>query len=201
MPITKVVEGVMTKMSITTAEEKAQRRLEASKACESVGAFGGKAFIRRSNLDTMSMDDLYSNLKVYEPEVKGMSSLNSNTQNMAFVSSSNNNTSSTNGAVNTAQAVNTAHGVSIVSTQVNSAYSTDIDNLSDSDRADEGPNYALNAFSSLSSDSKPVVENCKAKSSEEDPKVVRKNDDALITEEWVLDHEKDDLSEPKIEEK
>nr|GFB05218.1 hypothetical protein [Tanacetum cinerariifolium] len=50
---------------------------------------------------------------------------------MDFVSSSNNNNSSTNGAVNTAQAVNTAHGVSTTSTQVNAAYSTNIDNLSD----------------------------------------------------------------------
>ncbi|GJV17710.1 reverse transcriptase domain-containing protein [Tanacetum coccineum] len=44
---------------------------------------------------------------------------------MAFVSSSNNNTSSTN------EAVNTAHGVSTVSTQVNTGYSTNIDNFSD----------------------------------------------------------------------
>nr|GEW15318.1 hypothetical protein [Tanacetum cinerariifolium] len=50
---------------------------------------------------------------------------------MAFVSSSNNNTSSTNGAVNTAQAVNTANGVSTASTQVNVAYSVNIDNLID----------------------------------------------------------------------
>ncbi|GJY80168.1 reverse transcriptase domain-containing protein [Tanacetum coccineum] len=50
---------------------------------------------------------------------------------MAFVSSSNNNTSSTNGAVNTAQAVNTTHGVSTASTQVNVVNSTNIDNLSD----------------------------------------------------------------------
>ncbi|GJT72997.1 ribonuclease H-like domain-containing protein [Tanacetum coccineum] len=35
----------------------------------------------------------------------------------------------------------------------------------------------------------PVVENCKAMSSEEEPKVVRKNDDALIIEEWVSDDE------------
>ncbi|GJX31321.1 hypothetical protein Tco_0241176 [Tanacetum coccineum] len=63
----------------------------------------------KADLDTISMDDLYNSLKVYEPEVKGMSSLSSSTQIMAFVSSSNNNTSSTNGAVNTAQAVNTAH--------------------------------------------------------------------------------------------
>ncbi|GJZ42236.1 putative ribonuclease H-like domain-containing protein [Tanacetum coccineum] len=44
---------------------------------------------------------------------------------MAFVSSSNNNTSSTN------EAVNTDHGVSTASTQVNASYSTNIDNLSD----------------------------------------------------------------------
>ncbi|GJX53152.1 hypothetical protein Tco_0281521 [Tanacetum coccineum] len=77
------------------------------------------------DLETMSMDDLYNNLKVYEPEVKGMSSSSSSTQNKAFMSSSNNNTSNTN------EVVNTAHGVSIASTQVNVVNSTNIDNLSD----------------------------------------------------------------------
>ncbi|GKA93384.1 hypothetical protein Tco_0815370 [Tanacetum coccineum] len=38
----------------------------------------------KADLDTMSMDDLYNNLKVYEPEVKRMSSSSSSTQNMAF---------------------------------------------------------------------------------------------------------------------
>ncbi|GKC23627.1 ribonuclease H-like domain-containing protein [Tanacetum coccineum] len=79
----------------------------------------------KSDLDTMSMDDLYNNLKVYELEVKGMSSSSLSTQNMAFVSSSNNNTNSTN------EAVNIAHGVSTASTQVNATNSTNIDNLSD----------------------------------------------------------------------
>ncbi|GJR39902.1 putative ribonuclease H-like domain-containing protein [Tanacetum coccineum] len=79
----------------------------------------------KAELETMSMDDLYNNLKVYEPEVKGMSSSSLSTQNMAFVSSSNNNTSSSN------EAVNAAHGVTTASTQVNTAYSTNIDNLSD----------------------------------------------------------------------
>ncbi|GKC95118.1 hypothetical protein Tco_1160560, partial [Tanacetum coccineum] len=37
----------------------------------------------KADLDTMSMDDFYNNLKVYEPEVKGMSSSSSSTQNMA----------------------------------------------------------------------------------------------------------------------
>ncbi|GKE26712.1 hypothetical protein Tco_1442096, partial [Tanacetum coccineum] len=48
---------------------------------------------------------------------------------------------------------------------------------------------------------KSVVENCKAKSSEEEPKVVRKNDGALIIEEWVSDDEEEDVSQPKIEKK
>nr|GEU97499.1 putative ribonuclease H-like domain-containing protein [Tanacetum cinerariifolium] len=48
---------------------------------------------------------------------------------------------------------------------------------------------------------KHVAENSKAKSSEEVPKVVRNNDDALIIKEYVSDNEKDDVSQPKIEKK
>ncbi|GJW14020.1 hypothetical protein Tco_0018153 [Tanacetum coccineum] len=79
----------------------------------------------KAELETMSMDDLYNNLKVYKPEVKEVSSSSSSTQNMAFVSSSNNNTCSPN------ETVNAAHGVTTASTQVNTAYSINIDNLSD----------------------------------------------------------------------
>ncbi|GJX03328.1 putative ribonuclease H-like domain-containing protein [Tanacetum coccineum] len=200
LPKTTTVEGVLLEMPITTAEEKAQRRLEvkarstlmmgipneyqlkfnsikdAKKLLEAVETRFGrneatkktqrnllkqqyenftalrsemldqtfdwiqKLLLRslspewnthavvwrnKADLDTMSMDDLYNNLKVYEPEVKGMSSSSSSTQNMAFVSYSNNNTSST------TEAVNTAHRVSTASTQVNAAKSTNIDNLSD----------------------------------------------------------------------
>nr|GFA00675.1 hypothetical protein [Tanacetum cinerariifolium] len=52
----------------------------------------------RSDLDTMSLDDLYNHLKVYEPEVQKKSE--SNSQNMAFISSAKN--SSGNGEVNIA---------------------------------------------------------------------------------------------------
>ncbi|GJT85615.1 retrovirus-related pol polyprotein from transposon TNT 1-94 [Tanacetum coccineum] len=348
---------------------------------------------------TMSMDDLYNNLKVYELEVKGISSSSSSTQNMAFVSSSNNNTSSTN------EGVNTAHGVSLLAlNQPNSPQlvhedlqQIHLDDMEEmylkmnkwhvtmarqrghfareckaprnqdnknkkssrrsmpvetstskalvscdglggydwSDQAEEGPNYALMAFSSSSSDSEvsnesicsksclktieslksqndqllkdlkkselmvlgyktglksveeklevykanesiysqdikglkfeihigeitirelrkkleivqkekdgiqlnvdkfehaskipppyignfmpptpdlsftgldefvnePVVENCKAMSSEEEPKIVKKNDDAPIIEEWVSDDEEEDVSQPKTEKK
>ncbi|GKF35081.1 ribonuclease H-like domain-containing protein, partial [Tanacetum coccineum] len=77
----------------------------------------------KPEIDTLSLDDLYNNLKIYEPEVKGTSSLSTNTQNVAFVSS--NNTNSTNGAVNTAL------GATTVNTQATAVNSTIIDNLSD----------------------------------------------------------------------
>ncbi|GJZ47536.1 putative ribonuclease H-like domain-containing protein [Tanacetum coccineum] len=47
----------------------------------------------------------------------------------------------------------------------------------------------------------PVVENSKAMSSEEEPKVVRKNDDAPIIEEWVSDSEEENVSQTKTEKK
>ncbi|GJX55132.1 putative ribonuclease H-like domain-containing protein [Tanacetum coccineum] len=40
-------------------------------------------------LDTLSMDDLYNNLKIYKTKVKGSSSSNQNLQNVAFVSFNN----------------------------------------------------------------------------------------------------------------
>ncbi|GJW49064.1 putative ribonuclease H-like domain-containing protein [Tanacetum coccineum] len=449
LPKTQVVEGVTTVMPITSAEDKAQRRLEDAKLLlEAVEKrFGGNAATKKTQrirlkqqyenfnapssemldqtfdrlqklvsqlelldekisqedvnqkllrslspewnthavvwrnkaeLETMSMDDLYNNLQVYKPEVKGMSSSSSSIQNMAFVSSSNNNTSSSN------EAVNAAHRVTTACTQVNTSYSINIDNLSNavicsfhsfaltvndnetsgfdmskvecynchkrehfvreckaprnqdnknkessrrsvpSDQAEEGPNYALMAYSSSSSDSEvsndsncsksclesveeklefykknesiyvekinglkwdiqveeitirelrkkldivqkekdsiqfnvdkfesasksldkliecQIVDNCKKglgynavpppltgnftpptpdlsftgldefvnkpvvenkKSSEEEPKVVRKNNDALIIEEWVSDSEEENVSQTKTEKK
>ncbi|GJT93390.1 hypothetical protein Tco_1082235 [Tanacetum coccineum] len=75
----------------------------------------------KSDLDTLSMDDLYNNLKVYEAEIKGQSSLNSNSQNVAFVSSKN--TSSTN------EEVNTAHEISTASSQGQASSSTYADDV------------------------------------------------------------------------
>ncbi|GJS03433.1 ribonuclease H-like domain-containing protein [Tanacetum coccineum] len=76
----------------------------------------------KSDLDTLSMDDLYNNLKVYESEIKGQSSSSSNSQNVAFVSLEN--TSSTNEAVNTAHEVSTASSQGQASS---STYADDID--------------------------------------------------------------------------
>ncbi|GJS52120.1 ribonuclease H-like domain-containing protein [Tanacetum coccineum] len=65
------------------------------------------------------MDDLYNNLKVYESEIKGKSSLSSNSQNVAFVSSDN--SSSTN------ETVNTAHSVSVASSKDQASTASYID--------------------------------------------------------------------------
>ncbi|GJR75716.1 ribonuclease H-like domain-containing protein [Tanacetum coccineum] len=46
---------------------------------------------------------------------------------------------------------------------------------------------------------KPEVEN--RKSDEEVSEIVRKNDDALIIEEWVLDSEEENVSQPETEKK
>ncbi|GJV47412.1 hypothetical protein Tco_1437624 [Tanacetum coccineum] len=74
----------------------------------------------KPEIETLSLDDLFNNLKAYESEVKGTSSSTTNSHNVAFLSSS-----STNRAVNTAQGVNTA------STQGAADSSTTVENLSD----------------------------------------------------------------------
>ncbi|GJR79210.1 hypothetical protein Tco_0149995 [Tanacetum coccineum] len=288
LPKTTTVEGILTVMPITTAEEKAQRRLEvkarstlmmgipnkhqlkfnsikdAKKLLEAVEKrFGGNTTTKKTqrgllkqqyenfttpssemldlincdsfkslppeinthavvwrnkaDLDTMSMDDLYNNLKVYEPEVKGMSSSSSSTQNIAFVSSSNNNTSSTN------ETVNTAHRVSTASTKVNAANFTNTNNLSDvviysffssqpnspqlnhedlqqihpydieemdlrwqmalsakTGKQEEGPNYALMAFSSSISDSDVSNDSICSKSCLETVELLKSQNEQLL---------------------
>nr|GEY40960.1 hypothetical protein [Tanacetum cinerariifolium] len=139
---TQVMKGVTTFMPITSFEDKAQRRLEVKARSTLMMGIPNEhqlkfnsikdakqlleAIKNRFDLDTISMNDLYNNLKVYEPKVKRMSSSNSSIQNMDFVSSSN--TNSTDEAINITQPVNTTLGVSTSGTQVNTA---NIDNLSD----------------------------------------------------------------------
>ncbi|GKA18617.1 putative ribonuclease H-like domain-containing protein [Tanacetum coccineum] len=77
----------------------------------------------KPDLETLSMDDLYNNLKIYETEVKGSSSTSQNIQNIAFVSS--NITSSTN------EAVKTAHGVFVANSKPNASTLPNVDSLRD----------------------------------------------------------------------
>ncbi|GJZ07029.1 ribonuclease H-like domain-containing protein [Tanacetum coccineum] len=74
-------------------------------------------------IETLSLDDLFNNLKAYESEVNGTSSSTTSSHNVAFLSSS-----STNSAT---KAVNTAQGVNTTSTQGAANSSTTVENLSD----------------------------------------------------------------------
>ncbi|GJV67985.1 hypothetical protein Tco_1483494, partial [Tanacetum coccineum] len=76
----------------------------------------------KPEIDTLSLDDLFNNLKANESEVKGTSSLTTNSHNVAFLSSSSN---SATRVVNTAQGVNTASTQGVVDS------STTVENLSD----------------------------------------------------------------------
>nr|GEV14920.1 hypothetical protein [Tanacetum cinerariifolium] len=71
----------------------------------------------RDDLDTMSLDDVYNHLKVYEPKVQKKSE--SNSQNMAFISSSN--TNSGKGEVHTASVPTASIQVYTASTDVAAA--------------------------------------------------------------------------------
>nr|GEW20592.1 retrovirus-related Pol polyprotein from transposon TNT 1-94 [Tanacetum cinerariifolium] len=62
----------------------------------------------KPGLDTLSFDDLYNNLRVFERDVKGITASSSNTQNVVFVSAKN--TSSTND-------VSTAYSPSVLKSQ------------------------------------------------------------------------------------
>ncbi|GKB22330.1 hypothetical protein Tco_0856253 [Tanacetum coccineum] len=77
----------------------------------------------KEEIKTINLDNLYNNLKIFEPEITGSSSTSQNPQNVAFVSSN-----STNSKSSTNEADNTAYGVSAAHTQNNY---TSGDNLSD----------------------------------------------------------------------
>nr|GFB14862.1 hypothetical protein [Tanacetum cinerariifolium] len=73
-------------------------------------------------LNTLSFDDLYNNLRVFEHDVKGTTTSSSNTQNVAFVSAEN--TSSTND-VSTASSVSSP-SVSKSQKEGSSSYSDEV---------------------------------------------------------------------------
>ncbi|GJX90848.1 hypothetical protein Tco_0344174 [Tanacetum coccineum] len=77
----------------------------------------------KPEIETLSLDDLFNNLKAYESEVNGTSSSTTNSHNVAFLSSSSTN--------NATRAVNTTQGVNTASTQGAADSSTTVENLSD----------------------------------------------------------------------
>nr|GEZ50668.1 hypothetical protein [Tanacetum cinerariifolium] len=77
----------------------------------------------KADLEDQSFDDLFNNLKIYEAEVKSSSTTSHNTQDIAFVSSTN--TDNTNESVSAVLSVSTASIKALVSTLPNA------DSLSD----------------------------------------------------------------------
>nr|GEW90324.1 hypothetical protein [Tanacetum cinerariifolium] len=77
----------------------------------------------KAYLEEQSLDDLFNNLKIYEAKVKGLFLSIKNTQNIAFVSL--NNTNSTNESVNAAPSISAASSTAKVSTLPN------VDSLND----------------------------------------------------------------------
>nr|GEZ28940.1 hypothetical protein [Tanacetum cinerariifolium] len=167
---------------------------------------------RFGEIKTLSLDDLFNNLKDYESDVMGTSSSTTNSHNVAFLSSSS--TKSTTRAVNTAQGVNTA------STQGAADSSITVENLSDavifSFFASQPrynavlPPYTGNfmppkpdlVYPSLESFvdvnkyvSESVVEKPTVESNE--PKTASKENGALIIKDWVSESKEDD--EPKFQ--
>nr|GEX75286.1 ribonuclease H-like domain-containing protein [Tanacetum cinerariifolium] len=110
----------------------------------------------KTDLEDQSLDDLFNSLKIYEAEVKNSTTTSPTTQNIAFVSSQN--TDSTNESVSVVASVYAA------STKVPIYALPNVDTLSDAcdgvgsydwsfQEEEEPTNYALMAFTSSSSSS------------------------------------------------
>ncbi|GJS65530.1 hypothetical protein Tco_0680094 [Tanacetum coccineum] len=138
--VTKTINGKETVIPPTSVEEKAQRSTELKARSTLLMALPNEHQLkfnsykdaktlmqaiknRFGEIETLSLDDLFNNLKAYESEVNGTSSSTTNSYNVAFLSSIS--TSSATRAVNTARGVNTA------STQGAADSSITIKNLSD----------------------------------------------------------------------
>ncbi|GJY69504.1 hypothetical protein Tco_0472486 [Tanacetum coccineum] len=157
-------------------------------------------------IETISLDDLYNNLKIYEPEITGSSSTSQNPQNVAFVSSnSTNNNSSTNEADNTAYGVKKGRENSRRTVTVDTPTETALiaqDRIGGYDWSyqaeEEHPtNFALMAYTSLrsysSSDSEKVDSTLESadKGDVVESKTIRKNSfSPPIFEDWNSDDEK-----------
>nr|GEU52214.1 ribonuclease H-like domain-containing protein [Tanacetum cinerariifolium] len=162
---TRVIDGVLQPVAPTTVEQRLARKNElkargtllmalpdkrqlkfnthkdAKTLMEAIEKmFGGNTETKKTELEEQSLDDLFNSLKIYEAEVKSSSSASTTKQNIAFVSTSN--TDSTNEPVECYNCQRKGH------------FARECRSPKDTRRNDEEPtNYALMAFSSLSSSS------------------------------------------------
>nr|GEZ17748.1 uncharacterized mitochondrial protein AtMg00810-like [Tanacetum cinerariifolium] len=132
----------------------------------------------KDDLDTMSLDDMYNYLKVYEPEVRKR--VGSNSQNMAFISSSN--TSSGKSKLPTVQ------GVSTVSAQVSTdntdvaAASLSYDTIDDDDIEEMDMNWNLALLSMGADRMSHLAKECRSPRSQDKGKSERYKKDPKVEE-------------------
>nr|GEY04467.1 hypothetical protein [Tanacetum cinerariifolium] len=183
--------------------------------------YGGNKESKKRNkadIETISLDDLYNNLNIYEPKLIGSSSISQNPQNVAFVSS--NSTSSTNEADNTTFGVSTAH---FQESQENVKSRSDkryhvvllpytgnyipskpdlmfIDEQVKSESVDVVSNVASSDVKPVESKHESVDVKNKCVYSLEETKLVRTNNfSPPIIEDWNFDDESEVEFEPKVE--
>ncbi|GJY17108.1 hypothetical protein Tco_0388599 [Tanacetum coccineum] len=138
-------------------------------------------------IETLSLDDLFNNLKAYESKVKGTSSSTTNSHNVAFLSSSSTNSATI--EVNTTQGVNTAI------TQGAADSSTTVEHCHADDKGKKFPEeYWKEAIHGQQRNNwfeKPIVET-------NEPKTSRKENGAPIIKDWVSDSDEENVPKVKI---
>ncbi|GJR51409.1 hypothetical protein Tco_1401930 [Tanacetum coccineum] len=105
-----LMQAIENRFRGNTATKKTQKNLLKQQyenfVASSTEAMHTFVWRNKPEIETLSLDDLFNNLKAYESEVKGKSNSTTNSHNVAFLSIGSTNNAS--GAVNTAQGVNTA---------------------------------------------------------------------------------------------
>nr|GEX75677.1 hypothetical protein [Tanacetum cinerariifolium] len=263
LPRTQVVDGVTTVLPIITAEEKAQRRLEAKARSTLMIEDVNQKLLRslspewnthvavwrnKADLDTMSMNDLYNNLKASQPnspqlahedveqihpndieemdlrwkmamltmrakrflkKTKRKLTINGNvTLGFDMQKVECYNCYKRGHFARVCRALrnqNFKHKESTRRTMlVETPASTDLvscDGLDGYDLRNFKPPKPDLSFTGLDEFVKPEAKNSHDKSSEEKTKVVRKNVDAPIIEEWVSDDEEENVAQPRLSRK
>nr|GEV89429.1 putative ribonuclease H-like domain-containing protein [Tanacetum cinerariifolium] len=140
---TRVVDSVVQPIAPTTAEQRLAKKNELKARGNLLMSFPDKYQLKfnihkdakslmvaikrprrnKADLENQSLDDLFNNLKIYEAEVKSLSSNSHTIQNISFVSSQN--TNSTNKSVSAVTSVFAA------STKPSASILPNVDNLSD----------------------------------------------------------------------
>nr|GFA77820.1 hypothetical protein [Tanacetum cinerariifolium] len=139
---TRLVEGVAQPVAPTTEDV----NLKFLRSLPSEWKTHTLILRNKTDLEDKSLDDLFNSLNIYESEVKHSSSLGTDSQNLAFISSTL--------ADSTNDSVSVAVNVSAVCTKLSASTLPNVDSLSNSYQAEEEPtNFALMDFSSSSSNS------------------------------------------------